>query len=268
MQHEMHLFILASGSKGNAAVVEGPDGSVLIDCGISRRQLFARANEVGCNLEHVKAVVVTHEHGDHTAGLKVLRYGEHTPVLITEKTASRRELFSKLPCQFIDNNQRIHIAGMQIDFFSTSHDVADPIGMRFSTAHDAIGFCTDTGYLPDEARQLLKDTRVLALEANHDTKMLEAGPYPRRLKQRVGGDYGHLSNDQAAHALKELIGSNCETVVAMHLSEQNNTIRTCMKTLADALGATVDPHDCGHAVLGDHNLELWVAYQDMPRVFL
>ena len=242
MTPRMHLYILASGSKGNAAVVAGPTGSILVDCGLSRRELHRRAELVDCDLSRVCAILVTHEHGDHTSGLSVICNHFDGPIYATKGTATARTHLQRLPLQAVPHSFSLDAGGMHIQAFPTSHDVADPMCFRFEVVEnghvaDAIGWATDTGYLTDEAFDALQGCRILGIEANHDVAMLRDGDYPAYLKARVGGDTGHLSNAQAAEALPLLVTDETETVVALHLSEYNNRPRVCVRTLAEAVGA-------------------------------
>lgn len=243
MVPHMHLHILASGSKGNAAIVEGPDGSVLVDCGISRKRLLERAAEAGCDLTRVTAILVTHEHGDHTSGLPVVGNHFEGPLYATAGTASGRKSLMNLSFDLIDRDAVLTCAGMRIQAFPTSHDVNDPICFRFEVlsqsgkVEDAIGWATDTGFLTDEAFDALYGCRILGIEANHDPHMLAHGHYPPWLKARIAGDRGHLSNTQAAEALPALVTRNTEVVVALHLSEENNRPSLAVRALAQALDA-------------------------------
>ena len=239
MTPQIHLYVLASGSKGNAYVVAGPEGAVLVDCGISLRELRRRAAAVGAPLDDVRAAFLTHEHSDHVAGLSVFCNHFDGKLYATAGTVAARRYLSDLPFSLVDLSEELVVCGMRVRTFPTSHDVADPIGLRFSAADDALGICTDTGVLTLGAHEALAGCRVLALESNHDRHMLATGPYPAFLKARVGGDRGHLSNDQAAEALRELVGPDTETVVAMHLSEKNNRPAVAIRTLAAALDAQV-----------------------------
>ena len=235
MTPQMHLHVLASGSKGNACVVEGPQGAILIDCGISRRQLCLRADELGLDLGMLRAVVLTHEHADHTSGLTVLLNRFEGELYATAGTMSARKYLMNLPFCLVGSDDSFEVAGMRVRTFPTSHDVADPMGLRLETDDDALGYCTDTGVLLPQAYDALADVRILAIESNHDVRMLETGPYPSSLKQRVGGTTGHLSNAQCAQALPRLVGPDTETVVAMHLSGENNFPELAYRSVACAL---------------------------------
>lgn len=270
MTPQLHLHILASGSKGNAAVVEGPAGSVLVDCGISRRELLRRGGTLGVDVEAVDAVIVTHEHSDHVSGLPAFCNNYGGPVFSTAGTASARKSIAGTPFELVGHDDVLELAGMTLRLFPTSHDVADPFGIRFEASGtdgepaDAVGWCTDTGVLTAEALGLLRDARILGIESNHDSDMLKNGPYPYFLRQRVGGERGHLSNDQCADALPLLVGEDTETVVALHLSQKNNRPSVCMRTLAAAMGATVDAGRPNEARTPDGLLSLCCASQTEP----
>ena len=147
MTPEIHLHVLASGSKGNAALVEGPGGLVLVDDGLSRRALVARADELGVDVGHVVGVILTHEHSDHVGGLTVFCNRFDGPLFATAGTAGARRYLAELPFTLVGHEDEFELAGMRVRTFPTSHDVADPVGLRFSTADDALGFCTDPGEL-------------------------------------------------------------------------------------------------------------------------
>jgi phosphoribosyl 1,2-cyclic phosphodiesterase len=270
MTPQIHLHVLASGSKGNAAVVEGPTGSVLIDDGIARRTLFARASELGVDMGDVRAVLLTHEHTDHVSGLPVFANHFDGPLFATAGTIAARERLSQLPFEVIRHTDSLELCGMHVTVFPTSHDVADPVGFRFATADengeltDALGYCTDTGVLTDEAGQALTGCRVLALESNHDERMLATGPYPGYLKQRIHGPQGHLSNAQAADALQDLVSNETEVVVGMHLSHENNRPSVAVRTLAAAVGAEAANETFTEARTPDGHLTVCVSAQDAP----
>ena len=266
MTPEIHLHVLASGSKGNAALVEGPGGLVLVDDGLSRRALLGRADELGVDAERIVGVILTHEHSDHVGGLTVFCNRFDGPLFATAGTAGARRYLAELPFELVGHSDEFELAGMRVRTFPTSHDAADPVGLRFSTEDDALGFCTDTGELGDEALNALAGTRILALESNHDEHMLATGDYPAYLKARVAGPTGHLSNAQAAAALEQLVGEDTETVVAMHLSQENNRPSVCVRMLAAAVGAVVGADEDGRpeARTPDGRLTICCAAQDWP----
>lgn len=264
MTPEIHLHILASGSKGNAAVVEGPGGSVLIDCGVSRKCLRERAGQLGVDLGRIRAALFTHEHSDHVSGASVFCRHFDGELFATAGTVAARSYLSELAFSLLSHDDELELCGMRVRVFPTSHDVADPIGFRFETADDALGYCTDSGVLLPGALKALRGTRILAIESNHDERMLATGPYPYYLKKRVGGSQGHLSNAQCAAALPELVTEDTEVVVAMHLSEKNNRPSVCVRTLAEALGAEAANSTFTEARTPDGLLTICAASQERP----
>ena len=264
MTPEIHLHILASGSKGNATLVEGPDGIILVDCGLSRKRLLERARELGVSTDDIRAVLVTHEHSDHVSGISVFARRFDGPLFATASTVATRSYLTEIPFELVSHSDAFELAGMQVQCFPTSHDVADPMCFRFSTAHDAVGYCTDTGVLTPAAKEALAGVRVLALESNHDPQMLKTGPYPGYLKARVGSAYGHLSNEQAAEALGELVGPNTEVVIGMHLSQENNRPSLAVRAMAKAVGAVAANSTFTEARTPDGRLTVCVASQEIP----
>ena len=276
MTPQIHLHILASGSSGNAAVIEGPQTSILVDCGLSRRELLRRSQELDIDTDRIAAVFITHEHSDHVGGLRVFAKHFDGPIFATSGTArilSQRSSMDGVTFSLISTDAQKRVGEISVQAFSTSHDVAEPVGFRFSLLGeknleiDSIGYCTDTGILTDDALTELTGARILALESNHDEHMLATGPYPQVLKERVGGPYGHLSNEQAASALAGLIRPNTRTVVGMHLSRENNRPSLAVRTLAAALGA--EPvNDTYTQAKTAGGLQVLVAGQDWPMSVL
>ena len=240
------------------------DTRVLIDCGLSRKRLLERAAQLGVDMGRVGAVLLTHEHSDHVSGAGVFCRRFAGDILATAGTVAACARLEGLPITTIRNDQALELCGMSVQVFSTSHDVADPVGFRFEAAGDALGFCTDTGVLLPRAAEVLSGCRILAIESNHDERMLATGPYPYYLKRRVGGERGHLSNRQCADALPNLVTSQTQLVVGMHLSENNNLPSVAARTLAEAVGAEVSADSLSSARTPDGRLAVRVAAQDRP----
>lgn len=252
MEQGLRLHVLASGSKGNAAIVEdaATGAGVLVDCGICKREFFARCDAVGFDAARLSAVLITHEHSDHTKGLGVVLRGlakqgvvpsVYVHAAVRAACNDVRILEDRCDLRAFSTGDALSFGAMGVHAFRTSHDAAASFGFRFEGTSDAIGFMTDTGIVTGEADEALRDVRVLALESNHDSRMLAQGPYPYPVKRRIASDRGHLSNDQAADELEKLLCTRLEHIVAMHISENNNTYRFPV----DALRRVVER--AGHA---------------------
>lgn len=262
----LHLHILGSGSKGNCALVEGPQGLIMIDNGLSRRETLKRMAELGLSADDVAALVITHEHGDHIKGLDVWCKHWDGPVYTSRDTLASKECLAHLPIEEFDPGDTFSIAGVRIQTYSTSHDVVNPVGYRFDAQDDSVGFATDTGELSSRAINTLKDCRILALESNHDVAMLRQGDYPRFLQERILSAKGHLSNDQAAEAARALVTDRTEQLIAMHISQDNNRPSLTVKSYASSLGARLDDElgSTATRVQGSHTLTIRPAGQYRP----
>lgn len=230
------LHVLASGSKGNAAVLRWGESAVLIDCGITKKAFFERCAEARFDPRQIKAVAITHEHTDHTNGLGVVMRGLakegvrpklFTTTAIHRASAKIREVDNLVEVSHVNAQDDFDMAGIRTFTFPTHHDSVESMGFRFEAGNegdrDVVGYVTDTGIVDDTIRAFLENARILALESNHDPRMLENGPYPPSLKRRVGGVQGHLSNLQSAEFVEELLSDRLECILGMHLSEHNNT---------------------------------------------
>jgi len=258
---QLRLHVLASGSKGNCSVVENvaTGACVVVDCGISKRAFMEGCAACGVDVARIEAILVTHEHADHTKGLGVMTRGLARagvfPALYASEAVHRasrdiRAIEDAVDMRHFSRGDDLALAGMSVHAFPTLHDAAESFGFRFDCAGDSIGFMTDTGIVTGEAHEALVGCRVLALESNHDLRMLENGPYPRYLKDRIASERGHLSNDQSAELLVQLLDNQVECVIGMHVSENNNTYRL--------------PHDMFQETLArhDHPARALVGYQN------
>lgn len=232
----LELIIIGSGSKGNCTVIACDEGAVMVDCGFSARYTLKRLELAGFDPSRIAGIFLTHEHTDHFAGVDVLSRKLDVPIYTAEGTArvpKVSKLSNLLP---VHHREHLEVGGIGVTCFPTSHDAADPIGMRLEREGDAVGYATDTGFLSPEGYELLSDCRVLALESNHDPQMLKLGPYPGYLKQRIAGDEGHLSNEQASDTLASLLCNRLECVIGMHLSQTNNLPELALRSLTDMVG--------------------------------
>lgn len=214
----MKVCTLASGSSGNSLYIEYGGTKILVDAGISQRQMTQRLSAVGVSLSEIDAVVVTHEHSDHTTALPRLGLPTYvasaTAHLWKEKVSELREFESDAPFTIKD---------LYITPFSVPHDALDPVGFTIETESGSkIGIATDVGTVTSLVRERLKGCTALVLEFNHDPEILLYSHYPWDLKQRIKGRLGHLSNGQASELLSGLIHRGLRHVVLAHLSQVNN----------------------------------------------
>ena len=232
---------LASGSAGNATLVEASDGLsrtlVLIDCGLGWRQLAAALARCALTPDDIDAVFITHEHGDHVGSAPRLATRHRAALWTSAGTAeAMRAAGYEGPAQIARDGQLLSIGALQIRPFTVPHDAREPLQLRCSDGARDLGILTDLGHVTPYVLDQLAHCHALMLESNHDPAMLAASRYPPFLKRRVGGAHGHLSNDQAAAALAHLRHDALRQVVAAHLSERNNLPLLARAALSEALG--------------------------------
>jgi phosphoribosyl 1,2-cyclic phosphodiesterase len=227
--------VLASGSSGNAALLATDNTRILLDAGLSLRELNRRLALAGEEIGRLDAVLVTHEHSDHIAGLAALtrRKEFRAPIYMTRLTApvidwgeaqsaSRGSAPTMPRIEAFQAGATFEIGDIEVNSFSVPHDAADPVGFCLETNGVRLAVATDLGYMPESVKYHLRRTDLLLLEANHDLDMLKVGPYPWSVKQRVMSRVGHLSNLVMAEYLAREFSSRAANLVLGHLSEQNN----------------------------------------------
>ena len=218
--------VLASGSSGNAALLATDNTRILIDAGLSMRELGKRMAAAGEDLKRVDAILITHEHTDHVSGLPVLARNKdiRATIFMTRLTSPAID-WGETPPRRLEPFQAgasLQIGDVEVQSFSIPHDAIDPVGYTFLAQGVRIGIATDLGYIPESVKFHLRRTNLLMLEANHDLDMLKVGPYPWSVKQRVMSRVGHLSNMVMSDYLMQDLDACTANVVLGHLSEQNN----------------------------------------------
>jgi phosphoribosyl 1,2-cyclic phosphodiesterase len=218
--------VLASGSSGNAALLATENTRILVDAGLSMRELRKRLAAIGECLESIDAIVITHEHSDHVSGLPVLARakGLRAVIYMTRLTAPTIDWGETHPARLepFQAGAAFQIGDIEVQSFGIPHDAVDPVGYCFAAEGVRVGIATDLGYVPESIKFHLRRTNVLLLEANHDLDMLKVGPYPWSVKQRVMSRVGHLSNLHMSDYLMDDLDSCTANLILGHLSEQNN----------------------------------------------
>jgi phosphoribosyl 1,2-cyclic phosphodiesterase len=236
----MRCTTLASGSKGNCFFIQGESSALLIDAGLSARETLLRIEAAGLDAGLISAVLVTHEHGDHTRGLDVLIRKLSNPAYATEGTFRdflhhRRTSDKAVDCRVCRHDEEFLVEEFSIEAFATSHDAAEPCGFVIRENGMRIGYCTDTGILSLPMLERLRCCDGIVLESNHCPDMLTNGPYPESLKRRIRSKRGHLSNTATAAGLRAL-GKDVPQLILAHLSETNNTPGRVNASAREGLG--------------------------------
>lgn len=251
---------LASGSRGNCTYVGDTRSGVLVDCGISARQVLSRLEAVGLAGAYIDAVLLTHEHRDHVGGARVLdeklaaRQGARVPFYATRGTRSALdERCAPSQCLEVEAGQHFRVGRIEVEPYGVPHDTREPVSYLLSLLGLKVGVLTDLGTFTEGICGKVAQMDIGVVEFNHDLERLMDGPYPDRLKARVRGNKGHLSNTQAAAMLAAASPQRLRHLVLGHLSEENNTPELA---LAAAVGVARS--------LGRPDLEISIACQDRP----
>jgi phosphoribosyl 1,2-cyclic phosphodiesterase len=219
----LRVCLLASGSKGNSLFVESGDTKLLIDAGLSAREIACRLETIGVAASELNGILISHEHVDHIRGAGTLARRFKIPVLISYPASTQtQEHFRSVSLIEFESGRSFEFRDIIIDPFPTTHDSADPVGFVIDSSEARLGFATDLGIVTRLVQEKLRKSRVLVLESNHDESMLLNGPYPWHLKQRIKSRHGHLSNIESAELLMEVMHPELEGVFLAHLSEANN----------------------------------------------
>jgi len=236
----MKVCLLTSGSIGNAVVIEHEKESILIDCGITFKKFDELISQTDLKMSKVENVLVTHEHGDHIKGVGVITRKLGLQVWSTEKTADaiyeKGILRSSDPqVKYVEKYKEYEIAGFKITPFPLSHDARDPVGYIVERDGKRVVCLTDTGYVSREVMEVIKGANLYIMELNHNVEMLHMCYRPWPLKQRILGDYGHLSNEDGAYVFSKVMNGNTNHVFLSHISQEANLPDLALMTMKDVL---------------------------------
>lgn len=227
----MQFSVLASGSSGNAFYIETKEHSFLVDAGLSCKKICQLFEQIGKDPANLDGIFVTHEHSDHIRGLGVMARKYKLPVYANERTWKAMEgLVGDIDTgqKFTFDLETVRSFGsLDVESFGVSHDAADPMFYIFRSGGKKLVLITDTGYVSDRMKAMIRDADVYIFESNHDVEMLRMGRYPWNVKRRILSDVGHVCNEDAALAMSEVVGDRTKRIYLAHLSRDNN-----MKDLA------------------------------------
>lgn len=234
----VQICALASGSNGNCYYIGNDNEAILVDVGISNRQLAQRLRDAKLSMRKIKAVFITHEHTDHVQHMRVICERNNIPGFITKATYNKaRTDYRSAKATFFTAGDTLNIGNIKVHSFSKQHDAVDPVSFRIELDGKNIAVLTDLGVACENVREHLALCNAAFLESNYDLNILLTGKYPPFLKHRVSSNKGHLSNDQALRLVKELNGSPLKTIFLSHISEDNNRVDLALnnfKELSDS----------------------------------
>jgi len=256
----MKLCVLASGSKGNATYFESEGTKILIDCGITFKQINQRLSSIGLSLDNLNGVLITHEHTDHIQGINVLLNRIETTCYLTETTYDSlyfktKDNIRENQMSYITPYDSFYINNIEILPFSISHDAEDTVGFILNAEGKKIVYITDIGYLPEKDVEMLSNADIYVFESNYDITMLFTSDRPFYLKQRIDSIKGHMSNNDSAYNMTKLIGENTKQIILAHPSRECNLPELAIRTYDEVFT------DYGLKIT-DYNIV--VATQDVP----
>lgn len=236
---DLQISILASGSSGNSIYIESAKTKLLVDCGLTGKKTTELLSQIDRSPEELDAILVSHEHTDHVHGVGVMSRRHNIDIYANRKTWSAMDnRIGKIKTEhknLFGVDELKTIGDIDIQSFAVPHDAADPQFYTFHKNNKQFVILTDTGYVSDRMRDALRNADAYLMESNHDIGMLRMGNYPWSLKQRILSDKGHLSNEDGALALADMIGDNTKRVYLGHLSKENNMKNIARETVHDIL---------------------------------
>ena len=246
---------LYSGSSGNSFFVQSDNTKILIDVGVSAKKIVSALDELNIDINNIDAILITHEHSDHTKGLAALSNKYNIPIYLNKKTWNAMDGINnkilKENINFINISEKFSIGDFEINSFPIPHDAANPCGFNIYYNNKKICIATDIGHVSEDLLKHLKNSTSIFLEANYDPEILKLSKYPYLLKKRISGNIGHLSNEEAGKTINILYNSGLKSALLIHLSKENNFPELAYKTVLSE-------------VLDCKNIDLNIAPRDFP----
>jgi phosphoribosyl 1,2-cyclic phosphodiesterase len=235
----MKFSVLASGSTGNSFFIESNNSKLLVDAGLSGKQIESLMQEVGVNPAELDGILITHEHSDHIKGVGVLARRYNLPVYANSKTWEQLDQqlgrIAEDQRLIMEVGDTLDFGDMKVESYGISHDAAEPMGFCFYEGEAKVSLTTDLGYVSQRVKDTIYGSDAYIFESNHDVEMLRMGSYPWNTKRRILGDMGHLSNEAAGEALGDILTGKGETVYLAHLSKENNMTELARLTVKNIL---------------------------------
>ena len=226
----MKVVVLASGSEGNATYIETNETKIILDLGKNAKYIREKLESIEVQPKEIDAIIISHTHKDHTSALKTFTNRYQTPVYVSSEMIPDLEDLKDYENLILFEDD-IYLKDVKIKSIKSSHDAPDARNFIIESKNESVVYVTDTGYINRKYFNLLKDREIYLFESNHDIEMLMNGPYPKWLKTRVVGSYGHLSNKDSSFYLTKLVGPHTKKIVLMHLSHINNTSEKALEMI-------------------------------------
>ena len=234
----LKICILSSGSSGNSIYIASDKTKLIIDAGLNAKQITLRLEKIGVNLKDINAICISHEHGDHTKAINLIHNKYQIPIytnFLTKNALVKNEKFEKINFKIFETGSIFKIDDLSIESFIVPHDAEEAVGFRISNNAKSIGIITDVGMPTPLIIEKLKKCNLLVIEANYDEDLLTDAQRPYKLKQRIRGKLGHLSNIDAARLITACHNNSLKEVILAHLSSDCNTPQTAINTVRSQL---------------------------------
>lgn len=225
----MKTCVLASGSEGNVTYVETSNHKILLDIGMNVKYIKEKLSELSIDLENIDYIFITHVHDDHVKALKGIIKKYNPTICLSPKMYNELEVLRDYD-KILLYDDALYFDDFSVDIIKTSHDTSDSRSFIITSNNKSVVYLTDTGFINQKYFKKLENKNIYLFESNHDIEMLLNGPYPKWLKDRVMGPYGHLSNKDSSIYLAKIIGPDTKKIILMHLSHKNNTEQIALET--------------------------------------